>query len=143
MLLAQEVGRHLPFLRRYARALTGSQAAGDAYVRTTLEAILQAPDQFPKDLNSRVGLYRVFNLVWAATHPITAQSTRIWGGKKQLVERLGGLSLERRQALLLTAVEGFTEVEVSRILDVRAEDVPQLVESAVHDLVAQTPTSVL
>lgn len=143
-MLAQEVGRHLPFLRRYARALTGSQSAGDAYVRATLEAIVQAPDQFPTDVSARVGLYRVFNLVWAATHPAaTSQAARLRNGKKQLVDRLGGLSLERRQALLLTAVEGFTEAEVARILDVRPEEVPQLVETAIHDLVAQTPTSVL
>jgi CheY-like chemotaxis protein/DNA-directed RNA polymerase specialized sigma24 family protein len=143
-MLAQEISRHLPFLRRYARALTGSQLAGDAYVRTTLEAILQDPDQFPKDVSPRVGLYRTFNLVWAATHPGTAaQSALMRGGKKQLVDRLGGLSLERRQALLLTAVEGFTDAEVAAILDVRLPDVPQLVETAVRDLVAQTPTSIL
>jgi len=143
-MLAQEISRHLPFLRRYARALTGSQTAGDAYVRTTLEAILQDPDQFPANASPRVGLYRMFNLVWTATHPGTAaQSARMRGGKKQLVDRLGGLSLERRQALLLTAVEGFTDAEVGTILDVRPTEVAGLVETAVRDLVAQTPTSIL
>jgi DNA-directed RNA polymerase specialized sigma24 family protein len=32
------VAQYLPFLRRYARALTGNQASGDAYVAATLEA---------------------------------------------------------------------------------------------------------
>ena len=38
--LAKSIGRELPFLRRYARALTGSQSAGDNYAAATLEAIL-------------------------------------------------------------------------------------------------------
>ncbi|MEO1959418.1 MAG: response regulator, partial [Paracoccus sp. (in: a-proteobacteria)] len=38
--LAQSIGRELPYLRRYARALTGSQTAGDNYAAATLEAIL-------------------------------------------------------------------------------------------------------
>ena len=38
--LAQSISRELPFLRRYARALTGSQTAGDNYAAATLEAIL-------------------------------------------------------------------------------------------------------
>jgi DNA-directed RNA polymerase specialized sigma24 family protein len=33
---AHAVAQHLPYLRRYARALTGSQASGDAYVAATL-----------------------------------------------------------------------------------------------------------
>jgi CheY-like chemotaxis protein/DNA-directed RNA polymerase specialized sigma24 family protein len=144
MLLAQDVARHLPFLRRYARALTGAQSAGDAFVRATLEAILQAPDQIPEDSDPRVALYRVFNVVWSTTHPESATYTdRMSGGRKQLIDRLGGLSLERRQALLLTSVEGFTDAEVARILGCRPEDVPQMVEGAVHDLVAQTPTPIL
>jgi DNA-directed RNA polymerase specialized sigma24 family protein len=32
MLTSQSVKDHLPVLRRYARALTGSQASGDSYV---------------------------------------------------------------------------------------------------------------
>ena len=29
---SQIVAQHVPYLRRYARALTGNQASGDAYV---------------------------------------------------------------------------------------------------------------
>ena len=41
MSLGQELSPHLPFLRRYARALTGSQAHGDAFVRATLGGEIQ------------------------------------------------------------------------------------------------------
>jgi DNA-directed RNA polymerase specialized sigma24 family protein len=40
MPVSESLSAELPFLRRYARALTGSQHSGDAYVRTTLDAAL-------------------------------------------------------------------------------------------------------
>src|SRR5215469_7083698 len=61
MSLGQELAPHLPFLRRYARALTGSQAHGDAFVRATLEAIVAKPDEFPRDVDPRLGLYKTFH----------------------------------------------------------------------------------
>ena len=64
MSLGQQLAPHLPFLRRYARALTGSQGQGDKYVRATLEAIVAAPDQFPRDVDPRLGLYRMFQGIW-------------------------------------------------------------------------------
>ena len=44
MSTAQLVVQHLPYLRRYARALTGSQMAGDAYVAATLETLVSEPE---------------------------------------------------------------------------------------------------
>ena len=43
MSTAQSVSQYLPFLRRYARALTGSQQSGDRYVAATLEALIEDP----------------------------------------------------------------------------------------------------
>src|SRR3546814_15042970 len=60
MSISQAIGPHLPLLRRYARALTGNQESGDRYVAASLEAILQAPDEFPRNVQPRVGLYQVF-----------------------------------------------------------------------------------
>ena len=37
--LLERLAPHLPYMRRYARALTGEQSAGDAYVRASLEAL--------------------------------------------------------------------------------------------------------
>jgi len=44
--------RFLPFLRRYGRALTGSQASGDAYVVATLEALVADPSLIDGDCGS-------------------------------------------------------------------------------------------
>src|SRR3546814_21008618 len=69
MSLGQQLAPHLPFLRRYARALTGSQSHGDKYVRATLEAIVAAPDQFPQEVDPRLGLYRTFQAIWGSANP--------------------------------------------------------------------------
>ena len=68
MSLGQELAPHLPFLRRYARALTGSQAHGDAFVRATLEAIVAKPDEFPRDVDPRLGLYKIFHAIWSTAN---------------------------------------------------------------------------
>ena len=60
MSVAEKVTAHLPYLRRFARAVTGSQKSGDAYVVSTLEAMLADPAIFPDDLAPRVALYRTF-----------------------------------------------------------------------------------
>ena len=53
---SQSVAQHLPYLRRYARALTGSQASGDAYVAATLEALIQDPKVIDSNASTRIGL---------------------------------------------------------------------------------------
>ena len=68
MSLGQELAPHLPFLRRYARALTGSQTHGDAFVRATLEAIVASPESFPRDVDPRLGLYRTFHAIWSTAN---------------------------------------------------------------------------
>src|ERR1700758_1537982 len=61
---SQAVLQHLPSLRRYARALTGSQASGDAYVVATVESLIASPKMLESATNSRVGLYRLFTKIW-------------------------------------------------------------------------------
>ena len=68
MSLGDELKPHLPFLRRYARALTGSQVHGDNFVRATLEAIVAAPEAFPRDVDPRLGLYRTFHAIWSSAN---------------------------------------------------------------------------
>ena len=40
MSAARQIAAELPYLRRYARSLTGEQTRGDTYVRATLQAIV-------------------------------------------------------------------------------------------------------
>jgi DNA-directed RNA polymerase specialized sigma24 family protein len=63
---ASQISAYLPYLRRYARALTGTQASGDSLVAATLEAIIADTEILPSDAVPRLALYRVFQKVWAA-----------------------------------------------------------------------------
>ena len=117
MSLGQELAPHLPFLRRYARALTGSQAHGDAFVRATLEAIVAAPDDFPRDVDPRLGLYRTFHAIWSSANIEEdldgADADNAEGIAQARLARITPLS---RQALLLTAMEGFTPEDAGYLI---------------------------
>jgi hypothetical protein len=43
----------MPYIRRFARALTGSQASGDAYAAVTLEALLAGREELDEELDAR------------------------------------------------------------------------------------------
>ena len=60
MSLSAKIAPHLPFLRRFARAVSGSQSSGDALVAAVLEAIIADISIFPEASNERIALYRLF-----------------------------------------------------------------------------------
>ena len=64
MSMTQTLAPHLPYLRRYARALTGSQQSGDAHVRAALQALLAGDEALAEGVPPRVGLYRLFHAIW-------------------------------------------------------------------------------
>lgn len=107
MLLKAEIGPELPYLRRYARALSGSQTLGDAAVREMLEALLVAPEEFDSAQPPRQELYRVFHQMWQGL------GGEVAGPGDGMVARL---TVPAREALLLTAVEGFSASEAAAIL---------------------------
>ena len=67
MTLSEKIGPNLPYLRRYARALTGSQSRGDAYAVTALEAVLADPAQFSDDVSPKTALFTVFHSIWKSS----------------------------------------------------------------------------
>ena len=100
--LSQEIAPHLPYLRRYARALSGSQASGDAHVVACLETIVADPQSFDGSNGSRVGLYRLFHILWNGLQldaPLDGESES--DVERTASERLAAISPERRQVLLL------------------------------------------
>ena len=66
MSVAEQIGQQLPYLRRYARALTGSQHSGDAFVRATLEAALADDKLLAQISEGRAALYGAFNKIWSS-----------------------------------------------------------------------------
>lgn len=121
--LKAALGPHLPYLRRYGRALTGSQNSGDAFVRAALEALLAAPDQLVRHNPPRVELFRLFHAIWApVAETVGDDEPANDAGWRHAVQAVGegllsDLPRSRREALLLTAVEGFSIADVCTILD--------------------------
>jgi CheY-like chemotaxis protein len=143
MSLGLQLAPHLPFLRRYARALTGGQASGDAYVRATLEAIIAAPGDFPADVDPRLGLYRTFQAIWRSSAGETAPLDGLTGTEAVAHARLARITPLSRQALLLTAMEGFTGEDAAYLLDCAPDAVDALVDDALAEIEQQTRADVL
>jgi DNA-directed RNA polymerase specialized sigma24 family protein len=145
MSLGQELAPHLPFLRRYARALTGSQGHGDAFVRATLEAIVAAPDDFPRDVDPRLGLYRTFHAIWSSANIEEDPGAGDESGDPEGIAkaRLARITPLSRQALLLTAMEGFTPEDTGYLIGASADEVENLVSEALNEIERQTRAEVL
>lgn len=135
MSLKAAVGPELPFLRRYARMLTGSQKMGDAAVREVLEGLLAAPDEFDTTPTARVELYRIFHKLW---HPMAHLAEPSTGGG--LVAQL---AMPSRQALLLTAVEGFNMQDVADILGSDVATVATDIAAARQSITSSLQASVM
>lgn len=144
MALAEDIAPHLPLLRRYARALAGSQASGDAFVAATLEAILADLQVLSTESSSRVALYRIFHVVWStASIDVPDLPEGLQHREAVAKRRLSALTPQTRQALLLTVMEGFSDEQVAQILGVVEGDVAGLVAAAIEEIDKQTSTTVL
>lgn len=142
MSLGEQIARNLPYLRRYARALTGSQSTGDAFVRATLEAAL-ADQQLKASLEGgRVPLYNAFNKVWSSAY-LEVQGADDGLAPDAATGRLGAITPLNRQALLLTTLEDFSMEEAADIMGVEGSEVEKLVQEAVSEIDRETATSVL
>jgi DNA-directed RNA polymerase specialized sigma24 family protein len=142
MSTAQAVTQHLPFLRRYARALTGSQQSGDAYVTAALEALVADQSVVAKAPSPRVALYQLFTKIWNSVD-INGQSEPTLDPKMPVEQRLGHITPLPRQAFLLVALEGFSEEDAAAILDVDVRQLRSLVEQSGRELAAEIATDVL
>lgn len=141
MSMTQTLAPHLPYLRRYARALTGSQASGDAYVRAALSAILAGDQALVEGVSPRVGLYRIFHAIWGSA------SGRLDEGSEAPATtpegRLQALDSAKRAALILTAVEAFSLEETGFILDEAPEEVEKAIVEAQRVIDRQLASRVL
>jgi CheY-like chemotaxis protein len=143
MSMSQTLAPHLPYLRRYARALTGSQASGDAHVRAALTALLAGDQSLMEGVPPRVGLYRLFHAIWqsGAEHYDEAADAPMAG--KSPEGRLRSLSATKRAALLLTAVEAFSLEEAAFIVDEGPEEVERAILDAQKTIDSQLASKVL
>jgi DNA-directed RNA polymerase specialized sigma24 family protein len=142
MQLSQTIAPHLPLLRRFARALAGSQSAGDAYVAATLQVLVEDPSLFDNSLEPRVALYRTFVSMWNSVG--LNLKTEVFERADSAVDRqLEQITPLARQAFVLCSVEGFSEEETADILNTTPSNVEALLDDAGHEIAAQVATDVL
>jgi DNA-directed RNA polymerase specialized sigma24 family protein/CheY-like chemotaxis protein len=144
MSISQAIAPHLPHLRRFARALTGSQQGGDAYVVETLEAIVADPGSFSAGENPKTELYRLFLRLWGAV-AVNGQTDAGAASPDEIGtnRRLEAISLRPRIALLLTALENFSIEDAARTLECSTTDFRALLDKANAEIAAQISTDVL
>jgi len=143
MSIAESIAPHLPYLRRYARSLTGSQKSGDNYVAAVLEALIADASSFDRTLAPRVALYRAFTKVWNSIS-VNQSSEDPDASEKSLPERrLESITPLPRQAFLLVSVEGFTTAEAAQILDCTPAHITELLQMAGAEIAEQLSADVL
>jgi len=136
-----QIGTHLPYLRRYGRALTGSQDSGDAFAAATLEALLEDLASMQADPDPKVALFRAFHLIWSsAGAPLAEADSRLSARAQAHMEQLTPLS---REALLLHVIEGFTHDQIARIVRRDADEVRTLIHAAIREMEASVTGSVM
>ena len=143
MSISDAIAPHIPFLRRFARALCGTQAAGDAYVAATLEAILADPDCFDAELDPKVALYKLFLRGWRDIPLNNHVDPPAFGDETGANRNLAAISLEPRMAFLLSAVESFSPREIAQVLDCPEDTARDLIDRAGREISEQIRTSVL
>ncbi|MFU8882601.1 MAG: response regulator [Rhodobacterales bacterium] len=132
--LADIVGASLPFLRRYARALTGSQESGDRFAAATLEAILTERDILSDRSSPKVALFRAFHIVWSsAGAPLSTPDDDM---SARAHHHMVHLTANTREALLLNSIEGFTTAEVAAIMQVTQSEAEDLLDIAQSEMQA-------
>ncbi|WP_174299266.1 response regulator [Caulobacter sp. S45] len=141
--LLERLAPHLPYMRRYARALTGEQSAGDAYVRASLEALAAGERSLPPHLTPRVALYHVFHTIWDGTGAQLEARNDNGMEAGNASGRLMRIAPRSRQAFLLTALEGFNPSEAGQILGASAGEIEVLISEAQGEIDAELATEVL
>ena len=142
--LAKSILPHLPYLRRFARSLTGAQKSGDAYVSSVLEALVSDPAVFPSNMSTRSALYRMFLRSWNSIS-VNARTELVHSQSNATIadQRLDMLTPRPRQAFLLVAMEGFTPSEAAAVLDVTPAQLQMFLDTASREIAEQVATDVL
>lgn len=137
---SREIAAALPYLRRYARALTGNQGIGDQYVRIMLEMIVEDPSHLPDESNVARELFRLFHRVWDRANPNTLYREP---DQSSMDSTLRELPPRQRQVLLLVALEGYSFPDVAHVMGIGEEEARELFNDVQRDIEGQTPSPIM
>jgi len=137
---------NVKYLRRYARALHGSQQSGDTYVRLCLEALLQQRNKIVATGDVKHQLFKIFHDVWQRIN--FSDGEQIEGPSQLMTDfsvkaRLEAIPARERQILLLTTLENFSVREAGEIIGVSEAQAEALLAKAWLAVSDQISTSVL
>ena len=135
------VAPHLTMLRRYARALSGSQQRGDLFTMTTLEALVADASAFDRTLSPKAALFKTFRSVWVEIDGADVDEGSALEGAAR--KRLDQIAPEARQAFLLGALEDFGMDDIAAILSVSEAEAQALYDAGLETIRAQTRARVL
>jgi CheY-like chemotaxis protein len=141
--LSMRIAPHLPYLRRFSRAVTGSQTSGDAFVAATLEALVADISIFPEASNDRVSLYRLYSQLFDNLSVPLPENTTPYGWEKKAAANLEAVTPQARKAFLLIAVEGFELDQAAEILGVDNAGLSKLLDTASHEISDQVATDIM
>ncbi len=143
MSLSAKIAPHLPFLRRFSRAVSGSQSSGDAHVAAVLEAIIADVSIFPQASNDRVALFKIFARLFSSLAIKIPEELPASTWERRAAANLSSIAPRARQAFVLVAVEGFTDDQAAEILDVTPEGFSELIAEASAEISRQVATDIL
>lgn len=130
--LSEIVAGLLPYLRRYARALTGSQETGDRYAAATLEALLTDRSAFQRGMSHKVALFHAFHMIWTSLgEPVATDES---GPALRAQAHLKRLTPNTREALLLHSIEEFSREEIALIMGRELSEIDHLLEIAQREM---------
>ena len=130
--IATTVAQQLPYLRRYARALTGNQGTGDRYAEATLMAILEDRSTWDVELPAKAALFRVFNFIWASSgSPVEEGESGLHARAQAHLRRL---TPNTREALLLHTIEEFGYDDIGAIMGIPTSEARDFVEIAEREM---------
>jgi DNA-directed RNA polymerase specialized sigma24 family protein len=143
MSLSTRIAPFLPYLRRYSRALTGSQTSGDAYVAAVLEALIADVSIFPEASSDRVALFQLYTKLFGSSSVLIPEPVSPFAWEKRASINLASVSPLARQAFLLVSVEGFRSSEAAEVLDTTESGMNQLLERASEEISRQVATDIM
>lgn len=143
MSLSARIAPHLPYLRRFSRAVSGSQTSGDALVAATLEALIADTSIFPEGSSDRIALFKLFTTLFGTFEVRIPEIRPTAAWEQRAITSLSALAAEPRQAFLLVAVEGFSIEETAEVLNTRISQVSMLLSEASDEISRQVATDIM
>lgn len=138
--ISDALGANIPFLRRFSRAMTGSQQSGDTFAAAALEAIL-ADRSLVDAKNVKTSLFRVLYGIWSSAGAPVEEGES--GARAKAQRRLASLTNNSREALLLHTIEGFPFSEIATIIGVDQHEAEELVVIARREMADGASGSVM